>query len=218
MITNDDWSPARAATCFSSIYAAATVAFGPRFNLTNRRYRHAWPVPVRPPPGVPLQVARGGSKASRPSPSRRRSSSASSALWYGLRAWTEERHLSADPTTSRTSARSRGSSSQASTDLALRTATRAVARGVGRAFVATALVRWDMAQHGEALGDFGADLYAVHAGVLPADARAPARTDRARLIVTPSRRRPPLLRGLTRVGATLDAEERRKLWVKIMSE
>lgn len=88
-------------------------------------------------------------------------------------------------------------------------------------FVATALVRWDMAQHGEALGDFGADLYAVYTQVFFQPTHELPHAPIARFVywVTPLLGVGLLLRGLTRVGATLfDAEERRKLWVKIMSE
>lgn len=88
-------------------------------------------------------------------------------------------------------------------------------------FVATALVRWDMARHGEVLGDFGADLYAVYTQVFFQPTHELPHPPVARLVywVTPLLGVGLLLRGLTRVGATLfDAEERRKLWVKIMSE
>lgn len=100
VIVNDDvLLGLRAATCFLfSIYAAATVAFGPRFsNLTNRGIVTRGPYRfVRHPaylckcsawwlehiPTINLTKAFFLSLL---------------CFWYGLRAWTEERHLSADP-------------------------------------------------------------------------------------------------------------------------
>lgn len=88
-------------------------------------------------------------------------------------------------------------------------------------FLATALVRWDMAAHGETASDFGADLYAMYTQVFFQPTRELPRSPIARLVywVTPLLGVGLLLRGLSRVSTTLfDAEERRKLWVKIMSE
>lgn len=87
--------------------------------------------------------------------------------------------------------------------------------------VATVIVRWDMAGHGEPLPDFGADLYAMYTQVFFQPTRELPHAPLARAVywVTPLLGVGLLLRGLTRVGATLfDAEERRKLWVKIMSD
>jgi Trk K+ transport system NAD-binding subunit len=87
--------------------------------------------------------------------------------------------------------------------------------------VATALVRWDMAAHGEATGDFVADLYGMYMQVFFQPTHALPSSPLARVVywITPLLGVGLLLRGLARVGATLfDAEERRKLWVKIMSE
>jgi Trk K+ transport system NAD-binding subunit len=87
--------------------------------------------------------------------------------------------------------------------------------------VATALVRWDMARHGEPAGDFVEDLYGMYTQVFFQPTHVLPHTPLARVIywITPLLGVGLLLRGLARVGATLfDAEERRKLWVKIMSE
>lgn len=88
-------------------------------------------------------------------------------------------------------------------------------------FVATTLVRWDMARHDEIRGDFGADLYGMYMQVFFEPTRELPRSTLARVVfwITPLLGVGLLLRGVDRVGASLfDAEERRKLWVKIMSE
>jgi voltage-gated potassium channel len=87
--------------------------------------------------------------------------------------------------------------------------------------VATALVRWDMSAHGEKTGDFVEDAYGMYTQVFFQPTHVLPRSPVARFIywITPLLGVGLLLRGLTRVGATLfDADERRKLWVKVMSE
>lgn len=87
--------------------------------------------------------------------------------------------------------------------------------------LATVIVRWDMSAHGEAVTDFGADLYAMYMQVFFEPTRELPHSTIARIIywITPLLGVGLLLRGVARVGATLfDAEERRKLWVKLMSE
>jgi Trk K+ transport system NAD-binding subunit len=88
-------------------------------------------------------------------------------------------------------------------------------------FVATAIVRWDMARHGEPLADFGFDLYGVYMQLFFEPTEVLPRAPFARLIfwITPLIGAGLLLRGIIRVGSSLfDVEERRKLWVKIMAD
>jgi Trk K+ transport system NAD-binding subunit len=87
--------------------------------------------------------------------------------------------------------------------------------------VATFVVRWDMAAHGERLGDFGADLYGMYTQIFFEPTAQLPRAPIARLIfwLTPLIGAGVILRGVVRGGAVLvDAEQRHLLWVKIMSE
>lgn len=85
--------------------------------------------------------------------------------------------------------------------------------------VATVIVRWDMARNREPLTDFGADLYAMYTQIFFEPTAALPRAPIARLVfwLTPLLGALLLLRGLLRVGSSVfDAEERHRLWVKIM--
>lgn len=87
-------------------------------------------------------------------------------------------------------------------------------------WLATWLVRWDMARSGEDVSDFGAGLYAMYMQLFFEPTAALPRAPVARVVfwVTPLLGGLVIVRGLLRVGATLfDVEERRKLWVKIMA-
>lgn len=86
---------------------------------------------------------------------------------------------------------------------------------------ATALVRWDLAKHHEVLDDFGADLYGMYTQLFFEPTQTLPHTAIARSVfwITPLLGVVLLVRGLVRVGSSLfDVEERRKLWVKIMTE
>jgi voltage-gated potassium channel len=88
-------------------------------------------------------------------------------------------------------------------------------------FVATFVLRWDMARHREPLGDFGADLYGMYTQIFFEPTRELPKSPIARLVywITPLLGALLILRGVVRVGGSLfDEEERHKLWVKIMSE
>ncbi|MFO0737856.1 MAG: isoprenylcysteine carboxylmethyltransferase family protein [Labilithrix sp.] len=100
VITNDDWLLAlRAATCFLfSIYAAATVAFGPRFsNLTNRGIVTRGPYRFVRHPAYLCKCSAWWLEHIPTITITKAFFLCFLCLWYGLRAWTEERHLSADP-------------------------------------------------------------------------------------------------------------------------
>lgn len=87
--------------------------------------------------------------------------------------------------------------------------------------VATVVVRWDMGRHGEPRDDFGADLYGMYTQLFfePTQTLPHSALARAVFWITPVLGVALLLRGLLRVGSSLfDIEERRKLWVKIMSD
>lgn len=100
VVTDEFWLLAlRAGTCFLfAIYAAATVAFGPRFsNLTNRGIVSRGPYRfIR----HPAYVCKCSAWWLEHIPTINLTKAFFLTLlcaWYGLRAWTEERHLSADP-------------------------------------------------------------------------------------------------------------------------
>jgi Trk K+ transport system NAD-binding subunit len=86
---------------------------------------------------------------------------------------------------------------------------------------ATVVVRWDMARTGERVADFGFDLYGMYTQLFFEPTSTLPRAPIARLVfwITPLLGAGLIVRGVLRVGASLfDADERRKLWVKIMSE
>ena len=86
---------------------------------------------------------------------------------------------------------------------------------------ATLLVRWDMARTGEPRGDFGADLYGMYTQLFfePTGALPHAPFARTVFWITPLFGVALLVRGLVRVGASIfDVDERRRLWVKIMTD
>lgn len=83
------------------------------------------------------------------------------------------------------------------------------------------VVRWDMARTGEPLGDFGEELYGMYTQLFfePTQTLPHAPMARAVFWVTPLFGALLLVRGVLRVGASIfDVEERRKLWVKIMTD
>lgn len=85
----------------------------------------------------------------------------------------------------------------------------------------TLVVRWDMARTGEDTMDFGAELYGIYTQLFfePTLTLPRAPVARAVFWVTPLFGALLLVRGVLRVGASIvDVEERRRLWVKIMSE
>jgi voltage-gated potassium channel len=87
--------------------------------------------------------------------------------------------------------------------------------------LATVVLRWDMARSGEPIGDFGADLYGMYTQIFFEPTRELPRAPIARAVfwITPLLGAGLILRGVVRVGSSLfDAEERHKLWVKIMSD
>jgi voltage-gated potassium channel len=88
-------------------------------------------------------------------------------------------------------------------------------------FVATLVVRWDMARLGEVRADFGADLYAMYMQIFFEPTAPFPHSPIARSVfwITPLLGAALLARGIFRVGSSLfDIEERRKLWVKIMTD
>lgn len=88
-------------------------------------------------------------------------------------------------------------------------------------FAATLLIRWDAARNGEAHDDFGADLYGVYTQLFFEPTASLPRSPLARAVfwVTPLLGAGLILRGVVRVGTSVfDVEERRKLWVKIMTD
>jgi Trk K+ transport system NAD-binding subunit len=87
--------------------------------------------------------------------------------------------------------------------------------------IATMIVRWDMARTREPLADFGFDLYGMYTQLFFEPTQTLPRAPIARVIfwITPLLGAGLLLRGVLRVGASVfDPEERRRLWVKIMSD
>jgi voltage-gated potassium channel len=87
--------------------------------------------------------------------------------------------------------------------------------------VATLVVRWDMARTGEPLGDLGADLYGMYMQIFFEPTASLPRAPIARVLfwITPLLGAALLARGVLRVGSSLfDVEERRKLWVRIMTD
>lgn len=85
--------------------------------------------------------------------------------------------------------------------------------------LATVVVRWDMVRHGEAVTDFGAELYGMYTQIFfePTEQLPHAPIARIVFWITPLLGAGLILRGLVRVGGSLlDAEERHRLWVKIM--
>lgn len=86
---------------------------------------------------------------------------------------------------------------------------------------ATLVIRWDMTRTGEPLADFGADLYGMYTQLFFEPTQSLPRSPFARAVfwITPLLGALLLARGVLRVGASLfDVEERRRLWVKIMSD
>lgn len=87
--------------------------------------------------------------------------------------------------------------------------------------LATVLIRWDQARTGEARLDFGAEIYGMYTQLFFEPTQNLPDAPIARLVfwVTPLLGALLLVRGVLRVGGSLfDVEERRKLWVKIMSD
>lgn len=87
--------------------------------------------------------------------------------------------------------------------------------------LATTAVRWDMGRNHEPVLDFGAQLYGITTQLFFEPTQSLPESSFSRLVfwLTPVFGALLLVRGLIRVGATLfDAEERRRLWVKIMSD
>jgi Trk K+ transport system NAD-binding subunit len=87
--------------------------------------------------------------------------------------------------------------------------------------VATLILRWDMARTGEPRGEIGVDLYGMYMQLFFEPTQALPLSPIARVIfwVTPLVGAALLARGVLRVGSSLfDIEERRKLWVRIMSD
>src|SRR5688572_10124930 len=92
---------------------------------------------------------------------------------------------------------------------------------LGYLIVATIIVRWDVERRGDPLADFGLDLYGMYTQLFFEPTQNLPRAPIARIVfwVTPLLGVGLLLRGVIRVGSSLfDLEERRKLWVKIMSD
>lgn len=87
--------------------------------------------------------------------------------------------------------------------------------------LATIIVRWDMERTGEPRSDFGADLYGMYTQIFFEPTSTFPRAPVARVVfwITPLLGAILVARGLLRVGASVfDIEERRRLWVKIMSD
>lgn len=92
---------------------------------------------------------------------------------------------------------------------------------VAYALVATLIVRWDMERTGEAPQELGEALYGMYMQVFfePASPLPTAPIARLIFFITPVVGTVVLARGVVKVGAQLlDADERRALWVKLMSE
>ncbi len=91
----------------------------------------------------------------------------------------------------------------------------------GYIVIATMIVRWDMARHGEPLPEFGVDLYGIYMQLFfePTEPLPHALIARIVFWVTPILGVGLVARGLLRVGASVfDVEERRRLWAKIMTD
>jgi Trk K+ transport system NAD-binding subunit len=91
----------------------------------------------------------------------------------------------------------------------------------GYLVLATLVVRWDMIRGGEQPLDFGAELYGMYTQLFFEPTQNLPQATLARLVfwITPLLGAILLARGVVRVGASLfDVEERRRLWVKIMSD
>ena len=87
--------------------------------------------------------------------------------------------------------------------------------------VATLVVRWDMGRLGEARADFGADLYGMYTQLFFEPTQPLPRSPVARAVfwITPLLGAVLLARGVFRVGSSIfDADERRRLWVRIMTD
>lgn len=87
--------------------------------------------------------------------------------------------------------------------------------------LATGIVRWDTARIGETRPDFGADLYGMYTQLFFEPTASLPSAPIARLVfwITPVLGVLLLVRGVVRVGASVfDVQERRKLWVKIMTD
>ena len=87
--------------------------------------------------------------------------------------------------------------------------------------LATIVLRWDMARHGEPQSDFGADLYGMYMQIFfePTSNLPHSPVARAVFWITPLLGAGLILRGIVRVGGSVfDADERHKLWVQIMSD
>jgi voltage-gated potassium channel len=87
--------------------------------------------------------------------------------------------------------------------------------------LATVVVRWDMERIGEPHGDLGAEIYGMYTQLFfePTQALPRAPVARAVFWITPLLGALLLVRGVLRVGSSLfDVEERRRLWVTIMSD
>lgn len=91
----------------------------------------------------------------------------------------------------------------------------------GYVLLATLVVEWDMERNGERRPDFGAALYGIYMQLFFEPTEPLPRSTIARIVfwITPLLGVVLLARGIVRVGTSVfDVEERRKLWVKIMSE
>lgn len=87
--------------------------------------------------------------------------------------------------------------------------------------LATTLVRWDMQRIGEEAPDFGAELYGMYTQLFFEPTASLPRAPIARIVfwITPIFGVLLVVRGVVRAGASVfDVEERRRLWVKIMSD
>ena len=87
--------------------------------------------------------------------------------------------------------------------------------------LATTLVRWDMQRTGEEAPDFGAELYGMYTQLFFEPTAGLPRAPIARIVfwLTPIFGVLLVVRGVVRAGASVfDVDERRKLWVKIMSD
>jgi Trk K+ transport system NAD-binding subunit len=91
----------------------------------------------------------------------------------------------------------------------------------GYLVLATIVVRWDMTRGGEQPLDFGAELYGMYTQLFFEPTQNLPQSTVARVVfwITPLLGAVLLARGVVRVGASLfDVEERRRLWVKVMSD
>lgn len=87
--------------------------------------------------------------------------------------------------------------------------------------LAAVVVRWDMQRHGEPIGDFGSDLYGMYTQLFfePTLSLPVAPIARGIFWITPLLGAILLAQGLFRVGASVfDADERHRLWVRIMTD